>query len=51
MVRSVRRRAPLGSDTKEPFRATAPFRRRLAKAGFDVSLSLQSVERGIDRAN
>jgi hypothetical protein len=50
-VRSVYRHAPLGGDAEEPFRATAPFRGRLAKAGSDVSLSLQSVERCIDRAN
>jgi len=51
MVRSVYRHAPLGSDTEEPFRATAPFRSRLSESGFDVSLSLQPVERGIDSAN
>ena len=51
MVRSVYSHEALASDTEEPLRATAPFRSRLAKAGFNVSLSLQPVERCIDRAN
>ena len=32
-------------------RGSLPFRSRLAEAGFDVSLSLQPVEGGIDCAN
>ena len=36
IVRFLYSHEPLGSDTKEPFRATAPFRSRFAEAGVEV---------------
>lgn len=38
-------------DTEETFRPSAPFRRRIAEMGLDVTFRFQTVKRGIDRAD
>ncbi len=48
---AIHSRHSLGRDTEETFRPSAPFRRGIAKFGFDVAFCFQTIERGINGAD
>ncbi len=48
---AIHSRHALSRNTEETFRSSAPFRRRIAELGFDVSFRFQTIKRGIDGAD